>query len=59
VHGVVSLGAHLTSNEAQTVAVPIPAALNTAVAVLPDDPQELPRRIELSEMPGGQRPHWP
>ena len=57
VHGVVSLGAHFTSNEAQTVAVPIPAALNTAVAVLPVDLQERPPKIELSEMVGGQRLH--
>jgi hypothetical protein len=57
VHGVVSLGAHVTSNEAQTVAVPIPAALNTAVAVLPEDRHEIPCKTELSEMVGGQWPH--
>jgi hypothetical protein len=59
VHGVVSFGAHCTSNEAHTVAVPIPAALNTAVAVLPDGFHDRPPKIELSEMVGGQRLHWP
>jgi hypothetical protein len=59
VHGVVSLGAHCTSNEAETVAVPIPAALNTAMAVLPIGFHERPPKIELSEMVGGQRDHCP
>lgn len=56
-HGVVSLGAQVTWNEVTTVAMPIPAALNTAVAVLPEDRHEIPCKTELSEMVGGQWPH--
>jgi hypothetical protein len=59
VHGVLSIGAHLTSNVAVTVAAPALAALNTAVADLPEGLQESPRTIELSEMVGGQRLHLP
>jgi hypothetical protein len=59
VHGVVSLGAHLTSNEAVTVAAPVPDARNTAVALLPDDLQDTPLRTELLEIVGGQLLHWP
>ena len=56
-HGVVSLEAHVTWNEANTVAMPVPAALNTAVAVLPEVRHEIPCKTELSEMVGGQLPH--
>ena len=58
-HGVLSLGAHITSNVAVTVAVPALAALNTAIAVLAEGLQEPPRTIELPEMVGGQRLHFP
>ncbi|MGP8063891.1 MAG: hypothetical protein ACLP5O_15275 [Acidimicrobiales bacterium] len=56
-HGVVSPGAQVTWNEATTVAMPVPAALNTAVAVLPEGRHEIPCKTELSEIVGGQLPH--
>ena len=56
-HGVVSLGAHVASNEAVAVAVPVADARNTAVAVLPEEVQDTPLRVELSEMVGGHLLH--
>ena len=53
-HVVVSLGAHVASNEAVTVAVPVAEARNTAVADLPEKLQDTPLRVELLEMVGGQ-----
>jgi len=59
VHGVVLLGAQVASKDAVTIAVPVPDARNTAVAVLPEKLQDTPLSVELSEMVGGHRLHSP